>query len=67
METNYTKAERIESAESCLYNWACGNYTTVNAKHHCQALGFTIDFRQADTDNLIDATYSDGSVVTLEV
>tara|TARA_R110000787_G_scaffold134878_1_gene247252 strand:+ start:259 stop:462 length:204 start_codon:yes stop_codon:yes gene_type:complete len=67
MQTNYTKAERIEAAESALYNWACGNFTTKNVKHHCAALGFTIDFRQPDAGDWMEATYSDGSAITLKV
>jgi hypothetical protein len=67
MYTNYTKAERIEAAESALYNWACGNFTTKNVKHHCEALGFTIDFRQPDAGDWMEAFYSDGSAITLRV
>tara|TARA_R110000744_G_scaffold152222_2_gene266098 strand:- start:1005 stop:1235 length:231 start_codon:yes stop_codon:yes gene_type:complete len=67
METNYTTDERIEAAESALYNWVCGNLTTKNVKHQCEALGFTIDFRQADIGAWVQATYSDGSAITLEV
>jgi hypothetical protein len=67
MQTNYTKDEKIEAAESALYNWACGNFTTENVKHHCKALGFTIDFRQADIGDWMEATYLDGSAITLRV
>jgi len=68
MLTNYTKTERITAAESALYNWACGNLTTENTKHHCEALGFEIDFRQADYDNRMRGYWiEDGSPITLEV
>ena len=67
MHHNHKKVEQIEAAERVLYRWACGHFTTKNVKASCQALGFTIDFRQADVGACLEAIYSDGSTITLEV
>lgn len=55
------------AAEAILYDWACGNLKTAHTKRAIAALGFTADFRQADIGNWIDATYRDGSSVTLYI
>lgn len=55
------------AAEAILYDWACGNLETAHAKRAVSALGFTVDFRQADVGNWLDAEYRDGSFVTLYI
>jgi len=57
----------IAAAELILYDWACGNLETPHAKRAVAALGFSIDFRQADIGNWLDAEYRDGSAVTLYI
>ena len=44
-----------QHAENVLYAWACGELSTAQAKAQCLKLGYQIDFRQADTSNLIEA------------
>jgi|TARA_R110002153_G_scaffold122338_2_gene268245 hypothetical protein len=44
-----------QTAEAVLYAWACGAMTTAQAKATCLKLGYQIDFRQADNNNLIEA------------
>ena len=44
---NKRKTERV------LYQWACGNVTTKEAKRITRANGVDIDFRQQITDNVI--------------
>ena len=55
MLTNYTNAERTASAESTLYQFACGLMNTAEAKARCLAHGFQIDFRQADLGAYFEA------------
>ena len=57
----------VAAAEIILYDWACGNLETSHAKRGVSALGFTVDFRQADVGNWLDAEYRDGSAVTLYI
>lgn len=58
---------RESMAEAILYNWACDCISTATAKRECRALGFEIDFRQADIGNQIDALDVElGQIVTLE-
>tara|TARA_R110000824_G_scaffold346685_1_gene533508 strand:- start:323 stop:508 length:186 start_codon:yes stop_codon:yes gene_type:complete len=44
-----------QHAEDVLYAWACGGISTAQAKARCLKLGYQIDFRQADDNNLIEA------------
>tara|TARA_R110002110_G_scaffold92642_1_gene241800 strand:- start:520 stop:726 length:207 start_codon:yes stop_codon:yes gene_type:complete len=55
MLTNYTNAERAASAESTLYQFACGLMDTAEAKARCLSHGFQIDFRQADLGAYFEA------------
>lgn len=55
------------AAEAILYAWACGQVETPLAKRAVAALGFNVDFRQADRGNWVDAQYRDGSSVTLYI
>jgi hypothetical protein len=55
------------AAEAILYDWSCGNLETAHAKRAVAALGFTVDFRQADMGNWFEAEYRDGSFVILYV
>ena len=55
MQTNYTHAERTASAESTLYQYACGYMDTTEAKARCLGHGFSIDFRQADVGAYFEA------------
>jgi hypothetical protein len=55
MLTDKRKSDKI-SAELYLYDWACGRISTAEAKAHCVAHGFQIDFRQADVGAYLDAT-----------
>lgn len=68
MNTYYTDAERKASAETVLYQYACEWMDTAEAKARCLALGFEIDFRQADVGAYFEAldVVSD-NFVTLEV
>ena len=68
MLTNYTNAERTASAESTLYQFACGLMDTAEAKARCLAHGFEIDFRQADLGAYFEALdVVTGEYIELEV
>ena len=68
MLTYYTNAERTASAESTLYQFACGLMNTAEAKARCLAHGFQIDFRQADLGAYFEALdVVTGEYVELEV
>ena len=61
------KSDKI-SAELYLYDWACGLISTAEAKAHCVAHGFQIDFRQADVGAYFEALdVVTGEYVELEV
>ena len=61
------KSDKI-SAELYLYDWACGRISTAEAKAHCVAHGFQIDFRQADVGAYFEALdVVTGEYVELEV
>jgi len=52
---NGEQESRIMAAESILYDWACGNFTTAQAKDMLSDLLFEVDFRQSDRGNTIKA------------
>jgi hypothetical protein len=56
----------IKAAECILYAWSCCEVSTTHAKRAAKLLGFTIDFRQADIGNEIEAEYL-GQLIILEV
>lgn len=56
------------AAEAILYDWACSNTQTADAKSACHQLGFEIDFRQADAGAFFDAYHIEsGEYVRLDV
>ena len=55
MKTNYTTEERVASAETTLYQYACEWMDTAEAKARCLDHGFQIDFRQADLGAYFEA------------
>lgn len=55
MQTNYTTEERIASAETTLYQYACQWMDTAEAKARCLDHGFQIDFRQPDNGAYFEA------------
>lgn len=46
---------RRQAAESILYDWACGNFTTPQAKDMLADLDLDLDFRQPDNGNILQA------------
>ena len=66
--TKRAKKTARTSAESTLYQFACGLMDTAEAKARCLVHGFEIDFRQADVGAYFEALdVVTGEYVELEV
>lgn len=46
---------RMKSASEILYDWACAQIGTQEAKRRCAHLGYDIDFRQPDFGAYMEA------------
>ena len=68
MKTKYTTEERVASAETTLYQYACEWMNTAEAKARCLDHGFQIDFRQPDNGAYFEARdLVTGEFIYLEV